>query len=356
MHFLDARVMINMILCFNIQANFHIEMTNIVNNSHEFWHLISWDSFIRTYENDFAKYNDESSIIFFDIVKYFCEKDMCKFNYSFHCDQVFFFDRDKRSQSKTHEKVTFKIWSLIINDERTFDVSSSFTLNDKEYLLIENFVREILSNNVVNRRFDIVFSRNQNHETRFFINHILNNSRRFLKRSNLVASVRKKLELKTFDKKWLIRNLNQKMLSFFLLIFIDEFDLYRNVYHFVSDIYAMSIAFCELKKQKNSNTFILILSLHEEKLNDVVNCFQIDLKIIDRDCFLNINEEQIFVWSFVVTFLEDMKQQQTSTEFFSSRATFSCRFCDIEFEDWNNLHWNIVSHDRYHHDVLILRQ
>jgi hypothetical protein len=46
MHFLDARVMINMILCFNIQMNFHIDMIDIVDNSHEFWHSNNWDSFI----------------------------------------------------------------------------------------------------------------------------------------------------------------------------------------------------------------------------------------------------------------------------------------------------------------------
>jgi hypothetical protein len=51
-----------------------------------------------------------------------------------------------------------------------------------------------------------------------------------------------------------------------------------------------------------------------------------------------------------------MKQQQASTEFLSSRATFSCRFCDFEFENRDNLHRDIVSHDRYHHDVLAFRQ
>jgi hypothetical protein len=51
-----------------------------------------------------------------------------------------------------------------------------------------------------------------------------------------------------------------------------------------------------------------------------------------------------------------MKQQQTSIEFLSLRAIFSCRFCDIEFQNRNNLRRNIVFHDRYHHDVLIFRQ
>ncbi len=82
---------------------------------------------------------------------------------------------------------------------------------------------------------------------------------------------------------------------FLLVIFIDEFELYKNVYHSMSDIYAMSIALCELKKQKSKNAFILILNSHEATLKNVLDCFQIDLKNIDRDCFLIINEEQTFV-------------------------------------------------------------
>jgi hypothetical protein len=62
------------------------------------------------------------------------------------------------------------------------------------------------------------------------------------------------------------------------------------------------------------------------------------LKIINRDCFLNINEEQIFVWFSIMTFLENMKQQQTLIKFLSFCATFSCRFYDIEFENQDNLH------------------
>jgi hypothetical protein len=85
------------------------------------------------------------------------------------------------------------------------------------------------------------------------------------------------------------------MLSFLLLVFIDDFELYRNVYHSVSDIYAMSTSLCELERQKSKNVFTLILDSHEAELNDVLECLQIDLKNIDRDCFLNINEEQTFV-------------------------------------------------------------
>jgi hypothetical protein len=133
-------------------------------------------------------------------VKYFCEKDLCDLSHAFHCDQVIFFDRDKRQQSQTQKKIILKIRTLIINDERTFDVSFSFIIIDNEYFLIEDFVRKISSNNVINRRLDIAFSRNQNQKTRFFINHILNVFRRSLRKNNLVASIREEFELKTFHK------------------------------------------------------------------------------------------------------------------------------------------------------------
>jgi hypothetical protein len=63
----------------------------------------------------------------------------------------------------------------------------------------------------------------------------------------------------------------------------------------MNDIYAISIILCELKKQKSKNAFILILSSHETKLKNVFDYFQIDLKNINRDCFLIINEKQTFV-------------------------------------------------------------
>ncbi len=355
-HFLDARVMINMILCSSIQMDFHTGMADIVDSPHEFWHSNSWGSSIRTCGNDFVKYRDESPIIPSDIVEYSCEEDLCGLSHAFHCGQVVFFGRDKRQQSQTQGKVILKIRTLIANDERTPDVPSSFTIADNEYLLIEDFVREISPKNVVSRRLDIAFPRNQDQETRFLINHILNVSRRSLRKSNLAAPVRGELELKAFGREWLISNLNHKVLSFPLVVFIDEFGLYRNVYHSVSGIYAMPAALCGLERQKSKNAFTLALGPHGAELKDVLGCLQTGLKNIDRGCFLTINGEQTFVWAPVVAFLGDMKQQQASAGFLSPRATFSCRFCDTGFQDRGNLRRDIVSHGRYHHDVLALRQ
>ncbi len=60
---------------------------------------------------------------------------------------------------------------------------------------------------------------------------------KIFEKNNLVASIREELKLKTFDKEWLINNLNHKMLFFSFVIFIDKFELYKNVYHLMNDIY-----------------------------------------------------------------------------------------------------------------------
>jgi hypothetical protein len=93
-HYLNARILINTILSFNLQTNFQIDMIDIVDNSFEYWHSHSWDSFIRTCDNDFSRYNDNSLIFFFDIVQYFCSENQCHIRHSSHCDQVVFFERD----------------------------------------------------------------------------------------------------------------------------------------------------------------------------------------------------------------------------------------------------------------------
>ncbi len=93
-------------------------------------------------------------------MKVFCEKDLCELNHAFHCDKLIFFDRDKRQESQTSKKIILKYRFLIVNDEETLDVLFFFTIVDNKYFLIEDFVQEISSNIVVNRRFDIAFSRN----------------------------------------------------------------------------------------------------------------------------------------------------------------------------------------------------
>lgn len=50
-----------------------------------------------------------------------------------------------------------------------------------------------------------------------------------------------------------------------------------------------------------------------------------------------------------------MKQQQTAADFFSSKATYSCRYCNAEKENRDDLLKNTIRHDKYHHQIAALR-
>jgi predicted small metal-binding protein len=50
-----------------------------------------------------------------------------------------------------------------------------------------------------------------------------------------------------------------------------------------------------------------------------------------------------------------MKQQQVSTKFLSSRVIYCCRYCDANVKERENLHRDIIQHDRYHHQIVVIR-
>ena len=57
-----------------------------------------------------------------------------------------------------------------------------------------------------------------------------------------------------------------------------------------------------------------------------------------------------------MAYLGDMKQQQELAGFLGARAIRSCWFCDADTGNWGDLNWDIISHGRYHHQVLALRK
>jgi hypothetical protein len=77
---------------------------------------------------------------------------------------------------------------------------------------------------------------------------------------------------------------------------------------------------------------------------------------MNRDCFLEINKQKIFVWISILTFLNDMKQQQIFAKFLSSHVIYFCRFCDAESKNKNDLYKNITFYERYYHEILTLRK
>jgi hypothetical protein len=199
-HYLNVKILINIILSFNLQINFHVDMIDIVNNSFEYWHFHNWDSFIRTCDNDFSRYNDNFFIFFFDIIQYFCTEDQYHIKHFFHCDQIVFFERDQRSLSQSCKSVVFKIRLLIFDNFNSNIVFSFCKSAVDEYLLIEDLIEKISFFKIIIRCFDVVISRNKIIVIKFLINNIFNISNERLKSSKLTFFIREELEIQTFDK------------------------------------------------------------------------------------------------------------------------------------------------------------
>ena len=56
---------------------------------------------------------------------------------------------------------------------------------------------------------------------------------------------------------------------------------------------------------------MLILELHEMQSNHVIDSFKKDFQQLDEKCEIIINNEKIYMCSFIMIFLENMLQQNS---------------------------------------------
>lgn len=74
-----------------------------------------------------------------------------------------------------------------------------------------------------------------------------------------------------------------------LTCFIDNFDLYRNIYYSLIDIYFISTNLNLQDCQQTRNIYSITLSLHNFDLNNVVHLLEKDFRSLEANCILCIN-------------------------------------------------------------------
>ncbi len=168
--------------------------------------------------------------------------------------------------------------------------------------------------------------------------------------------MRDEFEFLIFDREFLISQLNKEIQFCFFVIFVNAFDLYRNMYKFLIEIYALSTTLFHKEWQKSINCFVFIFDSHEVNFKNIIIFLRIDIKIFNRDCQFRINEIDIVVWVFIITFLKNMKQQQKSARFLEFRIIKCCRFCDANVKNRSDLNKNVVANERYHFQIHNLRK
>jgi hypothetical protein len=381
-YFFDLKILIVTILSSTWTNVFHTDMMNIINKSSEYWHSNAWNSFIRTCSQDYIRYLNDTSLISFDFVHYRCNDLECTMS---HKDQMIFFDRDRRSNSTTIDKTFVKIKLVKIVDEMMrfdqFFSFSRFQISDDELLLIKNENDWIESSKIITRNNDICIDRNdidyvtQNSMTRRSIKYVSNMNIKNMKSVDQLCFLRDELKILTFDKNFLFSQLLQDIESCLFVLFVNVFDLYKNMYKSLIEMYAMFAVLFHKKRQKSTNNFVLILKSHKTNFKNIImfiytnmKIFDDDwrvkimiflhtnMKIFDDDCQLKIKNIDKLIWAFVIVFLSDMKQQQESIDFFESRVTKSCRFCNFDANNRKNLFRDTIANEKYHFKMKKLRR
>lgn len=117
--------------------------------------------------------------------------------------------------------------------------------------------------------------------TKFAICQVFNAATGCIKLIDLLSLVQSKLELEAFGCVYLTDKLVKNIRSFFIIIFVDDFKLYKNMYKSVTRVYAMPAKLSIKDRQRNNNAYTITFGLHGSDFDKVMGYLQTSLGALD---------------------------------------------------------------------------
>ena len=156
------------------------------------------------------------------------------------------------------------------------------------------------------------------------------------------------LKIQHFDRKYVKKVFDKSHVSFSYFLFIDEFEIHKNMYRFLKIFYLISAALFYKKRRKIVNIFTFILNSHETKIKNVVEIIRKSIQKLNACMNMNFNEFTKRICAFNMIFFENMLQQAKNVEFFSHQVIKECRTCMCSKNEKNDFEYDIVFNDKYH--------
>lgn len=151
-----------------------------------------------------------------------------------------------------------------------FSTSTQIAQDFHELILIKNEIIEILVKDVIKisniafeRIFEIVFASVK-------IRKIYNINLKQFRFVDKLTIIRIELEIEYYDRDALIQKLRFDIRSLSFTCFIDDFELYRNMYRTLIEIYLTSTSLNFQDRQRIKNVYLITLDSHDSILNDVM--------------------------------------------------------------------------------------
>ncbi|SMR42193.1 unnamed protein product [Zymoseptoria tritici ST99CH_1E4] len=170
--------------------------------------------------------------------------------------------------------------------------------------------------------------------------------------------IRGELEIMHFGRQTLIDTFasNTPVLTLPLVIFLDAFGLYRNMYRSLLGCYFLNGAFGSKERNRRMNLIPFTIGPHGSNTTEVVAAIAPLLAPLDAGMKLDLNGVETVVCAMPFFFIGDMPQQAANAGFLTQRATFGCRSCTFKQTDWKSLELDVVGKGRYHHEIERIRK
>ena len=123
------------------------------------------------------------------------------------------------------------------------------------------------------------------------------------------------LKIKKFIRNHFVQNFDRQtciFVSFF--IFIHNFKFYRNNYRTLMKIYVIVAVLTFKKNLVELMCFYFIFGFHDNNFADVITALK-SLIFLNENTKCLINEQKIFMCVFILTYIENMSQQEKISEF-----------------------------------------
>ena len=193
-------------------------------------------------------------------------------------------------------------------------------------------------------------------DERIYVKRVYNTNSKIIRSIVRLHSIRAKLKISHFDRNHVKRFFSQTHLFLLYLLFIDEFEIHRNMYRSLKAFYLIFANLSYEKRRKIVNVFTLTLEFHNVALETVVKVFFKNIKQLNRNFALSVNDIEIEICFFVMKLIDDMSQQIENEEFAHHNAQKECRFCFCFKTLKKDLQFDIIQKNKYHFEIVRQRE
>ncbi len=351
----------------------HIDLDEFQDSAVEIWHSRVWNFSIcitseqYTHYSIFSEIHQDQSIFSFNFVQYSCLKKKCQCHQisseKSHIKRVLKIACDFQRETITSEKILLKIqWVVIaVNVVR---IAFDSLMNVNEFLSIKNNFHYLSKDSICMSELNVLL--NYSYESwiktqmqvswfdQLFIWRVLNLKKKLLWSLNQCHSIWAELKLATYTKQHFMQKFDKAFCIFIsLLTFIDEFELYNNMYWTLMKLYLIIIFFIFRECARRINVLSLTLESHDSNFSNVVDTLSF-MTELNAELITFIDDKELFLCVFILVYIKNMFQQQKNFDFMNHEAYYDCRFCFIHSNDRINLEFNIIKEDWFHHEVMCM--